>query len=97
MHLTTEQERNPEFFKDANGDDLEIKDRVQLGEWLAENYKNFGCSLQFVTDKSQEGSQFVKGFGGIGGILRYSVDFAVLDDQNERALGDSDDDYDWEY
>lgn len=96
LYLTAEQERNSEFFKDANGEDLETKERIQIGEWLAENYKNFGCSLQFVTDKSQEGSQFVKGFGGIGGILRYSVDFAVLDDQNSK-LNDSDGDYDWEY
>lgn len=34
----------------------------------------FGCQLEFVTNKSQEGSQFCRGFGGIGGILRYSVD-----------------------
>ena len=25
----------------------------------------------FVTDKSPEGNQFVKGFGGIAGFLRY--------------------------
>lgn len=97
LHLTEEQERNPEFFKDSNGDDLEIKDRLPLGEWLAENYKNFGCSLQFVTDKSQEGSQFVKGFGGVGGLLRYSVDFAVLEDQDDKLPGDSDGEYEWEY
>jgi peptide chain release factor subunit 1 len=34
----------------------------------------FGCQLEFMTNKSQEGSQFCRGFGGIGGILRYSVD-----------------------
>lgn len=27
-----------------------------------------------MTNKSQEGSQFCRGFGGIGGILRYAVD-----------------------
>jgi hypothetical protein len=31
-----------------------------------------------VTDKSQEGSQFVRGFGGVGGILRYKVDLQNL-------------------
>ena len=36
-------------------------------EWLANNYKNFGATLEIITDKSQEGSQFVRGFGGIGG------------------------------
>lgn len=42
---------------------------MQLLEWFANNYKNFGTNLQIVTDKSQEGSQFCKGFGGIGGKL----------------------------
>lgn len=32
------------------------------------------ATLEIVTDKSQ-GSKFVKGFGRIGGILRYPVDF----------------------
>lgn len=36
-------------------------------DWLAEHYKEFGANLEFVTDKSHEGSQFCKGFGGIGG------------------------------
>jgi peptide chain release factor subunit 1 len=37
--------------------------------------------FQFRLDdcRSQEGSQFVKGFGGIGGLLRYKVEFADLD------------------
>jgi peptide chain release factor subunit 1 len=97
LYLTTEQERNADLFKDpATGEDLETKDKMPLGEWLAENYKSFGCSLQFVTDKSQEGSQFVKGFGGMGGLLRYSVDFAVLEDNNQQAPG-SEDEYEWDY
>jgi peptide chain release factor subunit 1 len=32
-----------------------------LLEWLAEKYREFGANLEFVTNKSQEGSQFVKG------------------------------------
>lgn len=40
---------------------------MQLVEWFANNYKSFGTTLEFVTNRSQEGSQFVKGFGGIGG------------------------------
>jgi len=47
-------------------------------EWFAENFRKFGCLLEFVTNKSQEGSQFVKGFGGIGGLLRYKIDFLQL-------------------
>ena len=37
-----------------------------------------GAVLEIVTDKSQEGSQFVRGFGGVGGILRYKVDLQNL-------------------
>lgn len=28
---------------------------------------NLGATLEIITDKSQEGAQFVRGFGGIGG------------------------------
>lgn len=45
-----------------------------LNEWLVENYKNFGTQLQLVTDKSSEGFQFVKGFQGIGGFLRFKLE-----------------------
>ena len=31
-----------------------------------------------VVVRSQEGSQFVRGFGGIGGMLRYTVDFQSM-------------------
>lgn len=102
LHLTPEQEKAKDIMKDpSTGQDMEIKERISLGEWLAENYQKFGCSLQFVTDKSQEGSQFVKGFGGIGGILRYSVDFNVLDHPGITDAGgaaqDSESEYSWDY
>ena len=38
-------------------------------DWLAVSYKKFGCALEFVTNLSQEGSQFCRGFGGIGGVM----------------------------
>jgi len=57
----------------SEGDDFETIESMLLSEWLAENYINFGLNLQLITDKSSEGFQFVKGFGGIGGFLRYKV------------------------
>lgn len=48
---------------------MELVECQPLLEWLANNYKNFGATLEIITDKSQEGSQFVRGFGGIGGKL----------------------------
>jgi peptide chain release factor subunit 1 len=74
LHLTPEQEANDTHFHDKEtGVNLEIVERVSLVEWLANNYKSFGANLEFITDRSQEGSQFCKGFGGIGGLLRWKV------------------------
>jgi peptide chain release factor subunit 1 len=50
-----------------SGLEMELIDRQPLLEWIANNYKSFGTALEIVTDRSQEGSQFVRGFGGIGG------------------------------
>ena len=52
------------------GVELELDDDMPFLEWLANNYKSFGATLEIITDRSQEGSQFVNGFGGIGGMLR---------------------------
>jgi peptide chain release factor subunit 1 len=59
-----------------------------LFEWILDNYKTFGCTLEIVTDNTPEGSQFVKGFGGIGGVLRYHMDDYV--DEEEDDLKDDD-------
>jgi len=94
LYLTGEQLEKPDVFKDPEtGQDYEIKEKLPLVEWIAENYKKFGCSLQFVTDRSQEGMQFVKGFGGIGALLRYKLEFSVLDAEEEAQ----DEDYEFIY
>uniref|UniRef100_A0A0B7ACE4 Eukaryotic peptide chain release factor subunit 1 n=1 Tax=Arion vulgaris TaxID=1028688 RepID=A0A0B7ACE4_9EUPU len=80
LHLRADQEKDKTYFTDKEtGVELELIEQMPLLEWFANNYKNFGATLEIITDKSQEGAQFVKGFGGIGGILRYHVDFQVLD------------------
>jgi peptide chain release factor subunit 1 len=84
LFLTPQQETCAKYFKDAEtNQDLEISEKVPIVEWFAENYKTMGLSLQLVTDNSQEGSQFVKGFGGIGCLLRFKVDFSTLDAEEE--------------
>ncbi|CAH8508189.1 unnamed protein product [Schistosoma bovis] len=68
IHLRPDQETDRRHFIDpATGSDLEILDTQLLLDWLALNYRSFGTTLEIVTDKSQEGAQFVRGFGGIGG------------------------------
>ncbi|KAF7133687.1 hypothetical protein CNMCM5793_004985 [Aspergillus hiratsukae] len=87
VHATKAQEENRELFTDKEtGAEMEVVEQTSFLEWLAENYKDFGATLEFVSDKSSEGNQFVKGFGGIGALLRYKVNFeqlADLDDEDE--------------
>ncbi|KXN65893.1 peptide chain release factor eRF/aRF subunit 1 [Conidiobolus coronatus NRRL 28638] len=85
LHLNKEQEQNRDNFLDKEtGQEMEVVDSKSLLEWFAENYRQFGATLEFVTNRSSEGSQFVKGFGGIGGLLRYKVDFdAMIYDSDE--------------
>ena len=45
--------------------------------------KNLDFTQIFLADRSQEGSQYVRGFGGIGGLLRYLVDFQSLQSYDE--------------
>jgi len=94
-HLSKEQQSNENFFHDPEtGVELEVMEKEPIVEWFANNYKNYGCNLEFVTDRSGEGTQFVQGFGGIGGILRWQVDFVQMNGYEENAQADSDDDSD---
>jgi len=59
-------------------DEWKVVSSVPLLDWILEHYKEFGVILQLVSDQSSIGSQFVKGFGGIGGFLRFQVDLPSL-------------------
>ncbi|GFQ07095.1 eukaryotic peptide chain release factor subunit 1-3 [Phtheirospermum japonicum] len=73
---------NEIVIKHLNDAELEVQQEytMSLLEWFANEYRRFGCTLEFVTNKSQEGSQFCWGFGGIGGILRYQLDVRAFDE-----------------
>lgn len=96
LMLNTEQEKDRTHFLDKETNvEMEVLDKMSLIEWLANNYKTFGAHLEIVTDRSQEGSQFCRGFGGIGGLLRYKVDFQEMDyDLDDLDFYDADDDED---
>jgi len=96
LHLKPEQAKDKShFINKETGLELEVEEQMQLLEWFANNYKNFGTNLQIVTDKSQEGSQFCKGFGGIGGLLRYRLDLQAhnFDDDIGNDINYDEDDY----
>lgn len=91
LHLKPDAEKNKANFMDPDtGCEMDLESSFPLLEWLANEYKRFGATLEIVTDKSQEGAQFVRGFGGIGGLLRYSVDFQSfeVDDDDDINLDD---------
>lgn len=80
-HFNKEQEAKQSNFRDPESNaDYEVQEKTSLLDWFANEYRRFGCTLEFVTNKSQEGSQFCRGFGGIGGILRYQLDMRTFDD-----------------
>ena len=98
--LSKEQEDDEDrsrFIDKETGTEMEeVGEPMHLLEWIAENYQQFGTNLEFVTDRSQEGMQVCKGFGGIGGILRYKVafdDLALYDEQEDEFMSDDEDIY----
>jgi len=91
VFLKPDQITDSEHYKDKDGQNYEIKDSQLLVEWLAENFKKYGATLQFVSDKSQEGSQFCQGFGGVGGLLRYKFDMSAIEYTDNDGLNDEDD------
>jgi peptide chain release factor subunit 1 len=94
LFLKPEEEKDKTHFMDKEtGIELELIESIALLEWLANNYKGFGATLEIITDKSQEGAQFVRGFGGIGGILRYQVDFQNIEPPDDLGTDFDLDDY----
>lgn len=94
--LTKEEDTDGAHLLDkSTGVVLDIVEKQQLLEWIANDYKKFGCALEFVTNRSQEGNQFCRGFGGIGGVLRYQVNTAEFEEDDYNGFeGSSGDDKD---
>jgi len=92
LYVTPQEAKNPGLYRDKeSGIELDVESEPFL-EWIVDNHKSVGATLQFVSDRSHEGHQFCKGFGGLGGLLRYHVEFEVYDDASV-AIVDSDDDF----
>mmetsp|Transcript_70805 Transcript_70805/g.169514 ORF Transcript_70805/g.169514 Transcript_70805/m.169514 type:complete len:442 (+) Transcript_70805:69-1394(+) len=94
--LTPEQEKDPRLYVDKEtNQELEKIEAESFLDWIVQNYKTFGTKLDFISDRSQEGNQFCKGFGGIGGIMRYQLEFEHMDESNyeQQQQEDSDDDF----
>eukprot|EP00742_Colponemidia_sp_Colp-10_P006340 GILJ01006795.1.p1 GENE.GILJ01006795.1~~GILJ01006795.1.p1 ORF type:complete len:257 (-),score=57.63 GILJ01006795.1:181-951(-) len=60
--------------------------------WLVDNSSKMGVEhLEFICDRTPEGSQFCKGLGGIAGLLRYQVvDPSQFEDLDGSTVDDDD-------
>ncbi|CAA7048443.1 unnamed protein product [Microthlaspi erraticum] len=83
-HLNKEQEGNEENFKE-----FDVEEKMSLAEWIADGYKRFGCALEIVTDRSEEGFRFCRDYGGIGGILRYELDLSAFESEDGEVYDDA--------
>jgi len=91
--LTAQQRKDPKLYRCAETNvELVIDEDDTFVDWIVSNYKTFGTKLEFITDKTQEGNQFCRGFGGIGGLMRYKLDFEALEEP-DLAEADSDEDF----
>jgi hypothetical protein len=83
----SQQEEDSNYFKDeVTHVELELLSKMCLKDYLSENCKPvWGCTLEFVTNRSKEGSQFCRGFGGIGGLLRWKVEFPQQPQSNTSS------------
>ena len=61
-HLRQEEieDNDNEHVRDEEGNDLEIVDSVPLLEWLAAEYKKFGCVLELISDKRKKETSFAE-------------------------------------
>jgi peptide chain release factor subunit 1 len=85
---TTQEEKPTET------ESWEVTASVPLLDWILDHYKDFGSDVQVVSGNSTLGAQFVQGFGGIGGILRYPVE--MPNDIGAEAESEEED-YDYEF
>ncbi|KAG8347841.1 Eukaryotic peptide chain release factor subunit 1 [Trypanosoma vivax] len=102
IHVMTEAEavKAKIYAQEAGKAQNEIE-KEDFVDWLATNYRKYGCVLELVTNRSQEGTQFVRGFGGIGGVLRYKLDLIALRDmekkeEDEDRIAANNEDYDFD-
>jgi len=83
-------------YKDPkSGVENEILEIADLNDWILENRGKLGMEVQFVSDRSEVGFQFVKGFGGCAGFLRYAVPSFEALTFNEEEEGDFDPEVDF--
>mmetsp|Transcript_17957 Transcript_17957/g.25046 ORF Transcript_17957/g.25046 Transcript_17957/m.25046 type:complete len:379 (-) Transcript_17957:654-1790(-) len=65
---------------------LAIESAVPVLDWILAKHKDFGAHVELVSDETPEGSQFCKGFGGLGAILRYQSNLPSQEDEEDDCF-----------
>lgn len=73
---------------DKQVENIEVISSIPLIDHIVENYSD--GELELVSDSSTEGCQFCKGFGGIGGILRYPMELVRDMEVSDGELSEND-------
>jgi len=68
---------------------------MPLLDWVLEHYGEFGANIELISDQTDVGAQFCKGFGGIGGILRYQAELPSTSPDTLENSEDSEFEYTW--
>jgi peptide chain release factor subunit 1 len=78
----------------------EIVSSMPLLDWIFEHHKDFGAKLKLVSSVTSIGNQFVNGFGGLGGMMRFKATDEVFEGpagENEDTEDSEESVYDYEY
>jgi len=74
-----------------------VQSKVALLDWVLEHYHEFGSVIELVSDETDVGAQFVKGFGGLGGILRFQTELPSNNPQLVHSEEENDEEDEYEY
>lgn len=70
-----EEQNSNNFLDKKTKEKLEIINKMEFLDWIIEKHKDLNVNIEIISDNSPEGSQFCRGFGGIGCLLRYPIQF----------------------
>jgi len=71
----------------------DIGSACPLLDWILEHHNDFGTNIELVSSASSIANQFIQGFGGIGGILRFKEE-CPLECENQES---DESEYDYVY
>lgn len=75
--------------------DWTVKSKMPLLDWILDHHLEFGSKIELVSDETDVGAQFVKGFGGLAGILRYQSDLPSNNEQLIEENNESEEEYEY--